>query len=579
MRRLSLFAIGLLVLSLSLASAQPAIRTDNGVLNASSYQADLARGSWFVIFGTNMGPANISIYSGAVPFPTSISGTSVTLTPAAGGSAITCRLWYTLATQIAALLPSTVTAGDYDVKVTYNNVTSAAYRVKVVERNFGYATASQNGAGVPQATNASLNGGVSLVRFTSGSISFGGHDWPYRPAYPGETLILWGTGLGADSQSDENGGSSGDQTAAGGVKVIVGGLEITPAYAGRSSGSPGLDQINFTLPASVPLGCGTTIQVLAGGRYSNLGTLPTAKSGDQICQHPFLTQTQLQTLDGGGEVIVGAFNLSKGTTSISFSGQSFDSSSESAGGSFSKYTADKLTSVGGISVAQIGSCYVARMRGTTTDALQGPVIKAADAGTPLLLNGPNASNKQLPRGTDNSYGVALYSSGIGGFGGSGSPTLAGGTYTLSGTGGTEIGGFSAQSPFPNAFDWTNRAGIGTITRGQALPIQWTGGGTEAGATVNMVGMSGSQVGGTDQDPIYDIGMFVCTAAASAGSFTVPGSVTNYLSPVTAGSTTAIGLLSVSAFNTKAFTAPVVAGGNAPGQFSYDWTYSKTVAVQ
>ena len=581
MRKLILFAIGLLVLSLSFASAQPAIRTDNGVLNASSYQADIARGSWFVIFGTGLGPANISIYSGALPFPTSLSQTSVTVTPAAGGSAISCKLWYTLSTQIAALLPSSVTAGDYDVKVTYNNVTSGAYRIKVVERNFGYATASQNGAGVPQATNASLNGGISLVRFTNGSISFNNRTWPYRPAYPGETLVLWGTGLGADSQSDENGGASGDMTSAGNVSVIVGGVGITPAYAGRSSGAPGLDQINFTLPANVALGCNTSIQVLAGGRYSNLGTLPTAKSGDQFCQHPFLTQDQLKTLDSGGSVIIGGFALTKSTTSLSIPGLgSFDTTSESVGGSFSKYTSDTLTSVGGISVAQIGSCYATHLRGTTDQALQGVVNSAADAGTPLLLNGPNASNKAIPRGTGNSYSLSLYSSGVGGIGASGSPTLAGGTYTLSGPGGVDIGAFSnAQVPFPAAFKWENQNNISTITRNQSLLIQWSGGGTEPGATVNIIGMSGSQVAGTPQNPIYDIGLFVCTAAANLNTFTVPGSVTNYLSPVAAGSTTAIGLLSVGAGNSQPFTAPIVAGGSAPGQFSYAWIYSKNVAVQ
>ena len=74
------------------AVAQPSIRAANGVLNASSYQADIARGSWFVIFGSNMGPANIALAPGA-PFPTELSGTRVTYTPAAGGSAIDARLW------------------------------------------------------------------------------------------------------------------------------------------------------------------------------------------------------------------------------------------------------------------------------------------------------------------------------------------------------------------------------------------------------------------------------------------------------------------------------------------------------
>jgi uncharacterized protein (TIGR03437 family) len=103
--------------------AQPAINATNGVVNASSYTADIARGSWFVVFGTGMGPGTLSIYSGQLPFPTELSNTRVTFTPASGGSAVDARLWYTSATQLAGLLPSTVNAGDYDVRVIYNSAT------------------------------------------------------------------------------------------------------------------------------------------------------------------------------------------------------------------------------------------------------------------------------------------------------------------------------------------------------------------------------------------------------------------------------------------------------------------------
>lgn len=49
----------------AIAAAQPVVTS---VLNASSYQADIARGSWFVVFGSNMGPANIVLAPGS-PFP------------------------------------------------------------------------------------------------------------------------------------------------------------------------------------------------------------------------------------------------------------------------------------------------------------------------------------------------------------------------------------------------------------------------------------------------------------------------------------------------------------------------------
>ena len=70
MKKKVLVSIGLMMLVSAAGWAQPVIRNANGVLNASSYAADVARGSWFVVFGSGMGPASISVYSGSLPFPT-----------------------------------------------------------------------------------------------------------------------------------------------------------------------------------------------------------------------------------------------------------------------------------------------------------------------------------------------------------------------------------------------------------------------------------------------------------------------------------------------------------------------------
>jgi len=87
-----------------------------------------------------------------------LSGTSVTFTPASGGTPVSALMYYTLATQVAGMLPSSTPAGAYDVKVTYDGQTSAASRVNVVERNFGFATQSSNGQGPAQATYGGYDG-------------------------------------------------------------------------------------------------------------------------------------------------------------------------------------------------------------------------------------------------------------------------------------------------------------------------------------------------------------------------------------------------------------------------------------
>lgn len=536
-----------------------------------------------MVFGTGLGPSSLTVAS-SVPFPTELAGSRVTFTPAAGGAAVECRLWYTMATQLAALLPSTTPAGDYDVRVIYNGVASAPVRVKVVDRHFGFATANAAGYGPAQVTNSNLNNGVSLVRMTSGSLNYQGRTWQFRPARRGESLVLWGTGLGPDPASDVTGGSSGDMKDAAQVRVIVGGLEITPTYAGRSPGSPGLDQINFTLPLNTPEGCAVPVQVRAGGRLSNLGTLAIAPGGVDVCSHPFLAADQVRALDAGGTVTVGSFLLTKATSHVTLPGLgNVEMATEDVGGGIFRFRADQMDGMPAGLVIETGTCYYRRHRGRADLDSVTPLPAALDAGPQLILNGPNAANRAVPKAAGNVYNLLLYQSSFGGVGGTGSPTLAAGTYTLSAPGGADVRAFTASTQFPSAFAWTNRDSIASIARGQPLTVTWTGGGTESGAIVAIVGMSGGRVGGTDADPIFDLGIFYCTAPAGARTFTVPPQATAVLPPASAsGSDGSVGMLGLIATNDGRqfgrFSAPLVSEGVAPGVFAYAWEIFKSVPV-
>lgn len=562
MTRLVVLLLGIIVLALP-GLAQPAI---NGVGNASSYRFGVARGSWFVIFGANMGPANISIAPG-VPFPLELSGTRVTFTPAAGGTAIECRIWYTLSTQIAALLPSATAAGQYDVRVTYNNQTSAPFRVPVFTRDPGVAAVAENGRGPIQATNASLNGGISLVRFTTGTISFGGRDWQHRPAYPGETLVLWGTGLGPDAMSDVNGGSSGDMTAALNLRVAVDGTEIRPAFAGRSNGSPGLDQINFTLPANVTLGCFVRVQLLGAGINYDAGTLAIASAGSSHCAHPVLTESQLRRLDQRGTITTGNLGLSKFRIKFGATGHGpGDADFESFSGEFNRYSIDRIGSNFSLHF-QPGGCYsYALLNGEIGFVLGGVPAVRLNAGNAVTLNGPNVLNRAVPF-QGGRYDTTLYVSGMG------NPVLAQGAYTITGPGGPDVGPFSASINFPGAFTWTNEANIaGPISRNQDLQITWTGGGD---GLVGVQGFAGTVVSGEGLDGSYNVSVFACIAQASAGSLTIPSAVLRRL-PQVAGDAASrtIGALLVGTGpdytrGQGVFTAPLTAGGNVDfSVFSY-----------
>lgn len=532
---------GALMLASAVAMAQPAIRASNGVLNASSYATGIARGSWFVVFGTGLGPAELSIYPSPPPFPETWARTTVTFEADRNGPKLNCRIWYTSDTQVAALLPSNAAPGDYNVVVTYGGVASAPYKVTVVERNFGFATQTATGAGPAQATYADY----ALNRFYTGAAG----NWAIRPAQPGETMTLWGTGLGADAQSDLNGGTSGDMTASAQVKVAVGGIEVTPMYAGRSPGNPGLDQINIKVPANVSPSCFASLQVRVGGKSSNIGTVAVAAKGDQACTNIFLTPTQLLVLSSGGRLVLGNLNISKLGGS--------PPAIETATGSFSSYGVDQIASTN-IALLQPGACSAFRRTGDQAQILAAVPPFPMDAGTTLLLSGPNLSKKAVPRLPSRTYGVTLFSSGTGGTGGTGSPALAAGTYNIEGPTGFEILGFNATVDFEGDFSPNMGSITSPIARDQNLAVSWTGGGSTA---VVMTGISAARLAGTGPDTIYDAIGFVCVAPAAAGHFTIPSSVLSQLPPASgeaaAGS---LGLFTVSATRATTFVARLTGSG-------------------
>src|SRR6185436_16453778 len=144
MKALCFLTAGVLALALT-ATAQPVI-TAGGVVNGASYLPGIAPGSIFVIKGSGLGPATL-LQASSLPYLTSLSNTSITFTPVAGGAPIQALMVYTWDAQLAALLPSSAAPGEYNVTVSYNGVTSAPAAATVVARNFGFVTQASSGAG------------------------------------------------------------------------------------------------------------------------------------------------------------------------------------------------------------------------------------------------------------------------------------------------------------------------------------------------------------------------------------------------------------------------------------------------
>ena len=99
-----------------------------------------------------------------------------------------------------------------------------------------------------------------------------------------QTMILYGTGLGAGLNADNVAPQAGNLPTK--VEVFVGGQAAAMAYTGRSPCCSGLDQIVFTVPPNAPLGCWVPVQIRTSGTtVSNTTTMAISANGSP-CSDP-----------------------------------------------------------------------------------------------------------------------------------------------------------------------------------------------------------------------------------------------------------------------------------------------------
>lgn len=473
--------------SISLLAQQPSI---SAVQNNYSYTLPsapnygIAPGSLFVIYGSNLSTVTTPVLqSSAAPgVPLSLNGVSVSVT--VNNVVIPVPLYYVSATQIAAILPSAVPPGITTVTVTNNGQVSAPAQLPVVPSDFGVLTANNLGYG----SAAAYDGNNNIISRTNS-------------ARPGQTIVLWGSGVGADSANDDRIFPQKQNNLANiPMQVFIGGTSAPIAYRGRSQ-YPGVDQIDVTVPQGVATGCYVSLVVVSGNYVSNSATLPIARNGG-TCSDPNteFTADQLQALSNHSNVNIGIMfigqetNVAKGAIRNVFRGKFLGY----AMGEFGSRT----PSEGFISY---GSCQILP-KGTRATHL--------DAGPTLTVSGPggeqgSASPVTLKDGTMGDYRGSL----PGGFIPNG-----GGTFTFSnGSGSTAIGSFGAAAiTVPPPLVWTNMNGISTINKSQGVTVTWSGG--SPGTFVVIQGEA--KITPTATQTVA----FACAASVDSGQFTIPPSL-------------------------------------------------------
>ena len=547
--------LSFLITSLLAATAfgQPAIRSSLGVLNANSYQPLLAPDSVFVIIGTGLGPATIQ--SAPAPnYPAALAGPSFAFAPIRGAPSIPSYRFYTSNGALAGVLPSSIAPGTYAVTVTYNQQVSPPQNVTVVARALGIATANSGGYGPAQATIGNVNNGISLARMTGGSVSFGGFNWTLSPAHPGDEIVLWGTGGGADPLND-TGGTSGDQTAAGNFTVNVDGTQIVPVYSGATSSYPRLWQVNFVLPSNIAADCFASVVVTGGGQPSNPVAIAIAAPGQSSCTTSIPAATLAKLDSGSGTVTMAGLNIGQLV-------QGSGAPQGTVGGVINQYSVGEfiLPYVG----PKVDRCTILQETYPAGGKEPSAPDVTLDAG-PLTLSGPNGSTAVTklvqPLGPVYNSGVAVTNAG---------------SYTLSGAGGPQVGPFSISTTFPASFSVSAPS---VINRSQPLPISWTG----FGFNQVLIDINTTLLTSTTVQAV----IVTCVVPANLNGYTIPAAALAYLLPnatvaqmqVTADLSGG-GMTSAESTTNPNTVIPLVSGGLVDfGGFSPYIDYFSSPAVQ
>lgn len=464
---------GLCVVLALPAGAAPQIRA---ILNAASYaqpgmpNSGIARGSMFVVFGTELGPGDLRQAAG-FPLPTSLGGTSIRVT--VGTTTVDALLVYVWATQVAAILPSGTPEGIGLMEVTYNGHAGQAGAFRVVRSSPGVLAQNQAGSGLALAQN--FNSAADQPRNTLG-----------RPARPGQVVTLWATGLGPIPDNDAIAPVPRDLNV--NLQVLVGGKPATVRYKGRSGCCSGVDQIVFEVPPGV-IGCYVPLVVQVDNVVSNFTTISVAGSDGGDCTDlSGISGPMLEKLQSGGNLRVGSIVLSVAKSDLVV---------ETGIGQFFQTGLTWLASQISLGLPSPGSCLV---NPVTPSVPIGSFFELVglDAGRVLNVTGPKGSRQILQRWP------GMYSETFAN--GTQVQFLEPGTYTVdSAPGGADVGPLHATITFPAELTSTVQQSAAGTT------VNWRGGDPTGHVVIQ----------GSAQSPAGVRTSFSCVERASAGQFTVP----------------------------------------------------------
>ncbi|MCI0524736.1 MAG: heme-binding protein [Acidobacteria bacterium] len=214
-------------------------------VNAASYLGPLAPATIAAGFGSNLATRTEAAQS--IPLPTQLAGVTVRVIDA-NNAQHSARIFFVSDGQVNYLIPEAAAPGPAQLIINNGAGGVSQGQLQIANSSPAIFTASFTGRGMAVALTTFDGVNFDSVVNPDGSarmINCGSH---WRPNF----VTLFGTGL----------------RRAPNLRVRIGGVEVTPTYAGPQGAFEGLDQVNVMLPPNLPGGM-TNISLTAEGRVSN----------------------------------------------------------------------------------------------------------------------------------------------------------------------------------------------------------------------------------------------------------------------------------------------------------------------
>jgi uncharacterized protein (TIGR03437 family) len=220
------------------------------VVSAADGKLPVAPGGLISVYGQQMAPVNIATKE--LPLPTALAESCLTV------NGVAVPMLFVSPQQINGQIPFNV---DGNAQMTLHTPGG-------VSDNFNFSILPAAPSIFRSGIAGPETGLATVTRADNGELVT-----PTNPVHPGDSIVIWATGLGRTTPPVDSGMPSPSDPLASAViqpTILLGGVALDIQYAGLVPGSVGLYQINASVPRSVPLGLSMPLLITQGGSSTSL---------------------------------------------------------------------------------------------------------------------------------------------------------------------------------------------------------------------------------------------------------------------------------------------------------------------